>query len=265
MSVVVEGRRAVHLAGAAHLVEENRELAWAEAFVRKAPDVKWILGNYVQASTPDHPTYNSNGHEFPYEDLKDSIKNIPNRPLNLLHAPGRRVGTFAAAEFVYPMDAEGASEDGSQPPIVEALAAYWAYYEPELLASIEMAHRQGALFFSMEAVPKEVTCKGKGEFAGCGQTFAYDGRQSPTYCDHLNEIASRKTLHKPMFTAGALIIPPVKPGWKNADIKEISHLIEENILEAEIAYDQISAEFSHLSPPEWERMMAWFLAATQEG
>jgi hypothetical protein len=257
VAIIVEGKNSFQVGGSAYIVEEGREMAWAENHIKRAPDVRWILGNYVQAATEDHPTYNSNGHSFPYEDLKDSVPELIHRPLNLNHAPNRRLGVFTAAEFVWPT-IEGAAADV---PLVEALAAYWHYYEPELFASVELAHKEGSLFFSMEAVPNSITCRGNGVFEGCGQTFEYAGRQSPSYCSHLNEKASRKVLHKPRFTAGALILPPVRPGWRNADITQISSLIESNLEEAEKAYEQVSKEAPHLDPVSWERIAAFFLSA----
>lgn len=166
-----------------------------------------------------------------------------------------------AAEFVWP---EGEKAGEAEPPIVEALAAFWSYYESELLASIEMAHREGALFFSMEAVPKSITCRGQEDLQGCEKTYDYDGPKSPSYCDHLNLPRSRKVLNAPVFKGGALIIPPSRPGWKHANVKEMSRIIEDNIERAELAYEQISEEFPHLNAASWERMMAWFLAATEE-
>lgn len=258
MGIVVEGSKSFQLGGLAYLVEEDREMAWAEAHIRRAPDVKWILGNYVQAATEEFPTYNSNGHSFPLEDLKTSVPDLIHRPLNLNHAPNRRLGVFTAAEFVWPTDE---SAGGNDVPIVEALACYWAYYEPELLTSIELAHKEGALFFSMESVPEAITCRGNALHEGCGKTYEYAGRQSPNYCDHLNEKASRKTLHKPRFTAGALILPPVRPGWKNADIKELASVIESNMEEAEKAYEQVALEAPHLDPASWEKIALFFLSA----
>lgn len=258
MAIIVEGKNSFQIGGAAWIVEEGREMAWAESHIQRAPDVRWILGNYVQAATPDRPTFNSNGHSFPLEDLQHSVPELIHRPLNLNHAPNRRLGVFTAAEFVWPTG-ENAGE--SEVPIVEALACYWHYYEPELYASVELAHKEGALFFSMEAVPETITCRGNALHEGCGKTYEYAGRQSPSYCEHLNEKASRKVLHKPRFTAGALILPPVRPGWKNADIKELASVIESNMEEAEKAYEQISQEAPHLDPVSWERIAAFFMAA----
>ncbi len=260
MGIIVERANSFHAGFTAAVVEEDREIAWAQPHVRKAPDVRWILGNFVQAATPENPTYNSNGHSFPYEDLKDSIHGIPHRPLNLVHQANRRVGTFTAAEFVWP-NGENADEAAAIPPIVEALACFWHYYEDALWPSVEMAHKEGQLFLSMEAVPETITCRGKGGFEGCGETYEYAGRQSPTYCKHLNEHASRKTLNKPVFTGGALIIPPVKPGWKNAEVKELSQLLESDLDEAEKVYEQVSAAAPYLDSKSWENITAWFLKA----
>ena len=171
--------------------------------------------------------------------------------------PNRRVGAFAAAELVYPNES---AAEGSGNPIIEALAAFWEYYERDLWPSIQMAHREGTLFFSMEAVPQSLTCKGKGDFEGCGQTYEYAGRQSPTYCDHLNLSASRKILHKPVFTGGALITPGTKPGWRNAHIKELSKLIEDELDQADLLFREIADEAPHMNTLQIENVMAWFLA-----
>jgi hypothetical protein len=255
VSAIVEGKKKIILAGTAALVEEDRELAWTQPHIRRQPDLKWIVGNYVQADVA-----NSNGHIFPLEDLQHSIESIPNKALNVVHVPHRVVGHFVAAEMIGP-SVESADDDAFQTPVVEALAAFYSYYFPELLPSMEMAHKEGQLFYSMESVPAQVTCKGKGSFEGCGKTFDYDGRTSETYCDHLNEIAARKVLHKPHFTAGALIIPPIKPGWKRAEIKEISALLSEESDSAEQTYNEVAEMSPHLGPESWERIMTFLLRA----
>lgn len=241
--------------GAASLVEESdgREIAWAQPHIVRQPDVRWILGNFVQAEKP-----NSNGHIVETADLRDAMRTIPHKPLNVNHAANRRVGTYTAAEMVYPLGEEAAAE---QPPIVEALAAFWHYYEPELWPTVQMAHRSGNLFFSMETVPSTITCRGKGSFEGCGATFEYAGRQSSTYCDHLNEVCSRKVLHKPQYTAGALIIPPVRPGWKEASVKEVSAFVEERAEEAEVLYREVATEAPQGNPASWERIVTYLLSA----
>jgi len=241
--------------GAASVVEESddREIAWAQPHVVRQPDIRHILGNFVQAEKA-----NSNGHIVETADLRDAMKTIPAKPLNVNHQANRRVGTYLAAEMVYPLGEGAAAEE---PPIVEALAAFWHYYEPELWPTVQMAHRTGQLFFSMETVPTAITCRGKGNYGGCGETFEYAGRQSATYCDHLNETCSRKVLHKPQYTAGALIIPPVRPGWKEASVKEVSAFVEARAEEAEALYREVATEVPHADPVSWERIVTYLLTA----
>jgi hypothetical protein len=254
MGIIVEGAHKVVLAGSASVVDDSREFAWAEKHVTKQEDMKFVLGNFVEADRA-----NSNGHIFPLEDLQTAVHTIPHKPLNMIHIPHRIVGTMMAAELVYPTG-ESAADGEEAHPIVEALAGYWHYYFPEQWPAIQMAHNEGSLFFSMESVPEKITCRGKGTFEGCGETFEYAGRTSDGYCAHLNEVASRKTLHRPHFTASALILPPVRPGWKHADITELSHLIEQNLEEAEKAYEQVSEAAPHLDAKSWERIVAVLLS-----
>lgn len=296
MSVIVEGRKVLHIAAPARIVEEGRELAWAETHIRKSPDMAWVLGNYVEADNA-----NSNGHIFPLADLQETLPTIAHKPLNLLHRPHQIVGAFVASELLYPKAAT-AAEDEEGPtvlcakcgerrpttkascpncgetevvpndddgigdaekqmaaldthPHVEALAGLWKYYFPDVFDMVEAAYKDGALAYSMECVPETVGC-----VDGCGP-FPYMGRTDESYCDHLNEKGSRKKLYKPRFTAGALIIPPVRPGWKHADVKELSKLIEEDIEAAERTYDEFSNSMPHLSPREWESLMQMVLVA----
>lgn len=252
MTIIFDGPRSVHVATSAQLVADDRELAWAERHVRRDRDLQWILGNFVEADNP-----NDNGHIFPLEQLKTAQASIWNKPLNLLHSYTKVVGAFVAAEMIFPVEETAAA--GSF-PFVEALAAMWKYYFPEAAMLVQKAHDEGALFFSMEAVPEKLECMA----AGCGQVFAYEGRASETYCAHLMVPSAQKTLHQPHFTAGALILPPVRPGWRNADVKEISKLLNEHVDEAAGLYDQISTEFGHLSPAAWEQMMAALLVEAYE-
>lgn len=244
MSVVVEGNRAVYLGAQAWLVDDTRELAWAEKHVVNNRSLKYVLGRYVEADTP-----NENGHIFDLKELGEAQRSIPNSPLNLLHRPHYIVGNFVASELVYPTAAHASSQEPLN-PWVEALAAFYRYYYPDEFAEVEKAHADGALFFSMECVPETVSCAGV-----CGASFAYQGRQSDTYCDHLNQPAAKKRLGKPHFTGGALIMPPTQPGWKRADITQVSALMAAHASEAEEAYRQVSSDTSHLDAKRWEGMV----------
>lgn len=243
-NVIVEGRQGLYLAGRASLVEDSREIAWAEQHVRHDPDLKWVLGNYVEADNA-----NSNGHIFPLEDLKDAQGTISNKPLNMLHQERRIVGHYVGAEMLYP------TEGSTSYPYVEALAAFYRYYFPDEYEVVEAAHKEGALFFSMEAAPQELACAAE----GCGLTFAYRGRKHDSYCAHLQEPVARRRLIKPHFKGGALIIPPIRPGWTNADVKELSALVERDVEMAEHVYEQVKDAAPHLEARIWEALMGLIL------
>jgi hypothetical protein len=136
-------------------------------------------------------------------------------------------------------------------PFIEALSAFYRYYFPEEYIEVEKAHKEGALYYSMECVPATVRCT-----AVCGQEYAYDGRQSETYCEHMNKPGAQKRLGKPHFMGGALIIPPTLPGWKGADITEMSALFQAHADEAATAYNDIKATLPHLAEHQWEAMVA---------
>jgi hypothetical protein len=248
--ITLERPNAIYLGAQAFLVGDDRcETAWAEKHVKHQPDLKWVLGNFVEADRP-----NDNGHIFPIDDLKASYGTVVNKPLNMLHRRQHIVGHYVAAELMWPTDEQADAGGPNAHPYVEALAAFYRSVFPEEYKEVEVAHDLGMLYYSMETVPESVSCP------NCEATAAYDGRASRTYCDHMNAPGGQKRLNKPHFTAGALIIPPVRPGWKRADINELSGLIEANLEEAELAYNQIASEFPHLGPKEWEAMMAELIA-----
>lgn len=139
-------------------------------------------------------------------------------------------------------------------PYIESLGVVWRHYFPEEHMLIARAHQEGSLYYSMECVPSHVQCTGDG---GCEQTFEYAGRISPTYCDHLNKTTSDKFLINPHFTAGAIIVPPVSPGWANADIHS---LVAKQAELAERVYEGVKEELPHLDAAQWEGLMAELLA-----
>lgn len=245
-TITVAGAHSLYIGAAAHLVDTDREMAWAEKYVKNNPAYKWILGRYVQADLP-----NENGHIFPLEELQANLHSLDNAPLNMLHRAHHVVGAYAGSDLLYPTEASDAA-----PPHAEALAAFWRYYFEDEFAAVEVAHKEGALFYSMECVPRAFACVDE---ACGGKEYEYAGRTSASYCAHLNQPRSQKKLMTPHFLGGALIIPPTKPGWKNADITELSSLIESNLVEAELTYAQLERDFGHLETSDWEHMMGQVL------
>jgi hypothetical protein len=253
MSVFLEGKSSFWLAGPAQLLGENKhEIAWAERRIKESPALRWVLGKYVEADNA-----NSNKQYWSFDDLQAARPSIVDSPLNLLHAPRAVVGHFVDAEMMFPVTAD----DGAH-PFIEALACFYSFYFPEELNKVAKAHAEGKLAFSMECVSESVTCSGPG---GCEQEFAYQGPTHASYCAHLNNYSSIKRLNKPRFLAGALIFPPIQPGWKNAKVKELSELVQQCADEAEAAYDGFSKDFSYLDPKDWEFLMTATLELARRG
>lgn len=237
--------------------------AWSERHVRQDPDIKWILGNFVEAERA-----NSNGHTFPLADLFVSQRTLDLKPLNMVHHPQYIVGAFAGGQMLSPqgevveasdylLDDELISADLGM-PFMEAVAAFWYRNWPEEHEVIQRAHNEGQLFYSMEAIPETITCS----TPECAMTAKYMGHEHESYCEHMNGITGPKRLDKPVFSGGAIIVPPVQPGWKNADIKEISKLVAQRGFD----FEKIVAD----SQPEelevviWEQMMANLLSKQVE-
>jgi hypothetical protein len=258
--IVSAGGRFLVCASAAVIEPDDQLKAWVERHVRQDPDIRWIVGNYVEANEP-----NRNGHTFPVEELLTSQETLAGKPLNIGHREHYIVGSFAGAQLLHSTGDEyvatdpgvAASQDVS-PPYVEALAGMWHRRFPEEFFNIRQAHSEGTLFFSMEAIPEEVSCP------TCAWRAPYAGLESDTYCGHMQGSVGPKVLHKPTFNGGAIIIPPLKPGWSRADITAISKLITESVDEAEQVHDAVAAAAPHADPRQWEAAMTQILVMARE-
>lgn len=262
--IAIEQAGRLRLASPAWLLDPDRELAWAGPLVRDNPLYAWILGKYVTSSA----TPNGNGHIFGLEDLRAQTGTLVHAPMNLLHRPREIMGTYVGAEIVYPVHGPtrsasvAAGLSAETEPFVESLAAMWRYYFREEYDFIKDCHEQGLLAQSMECIPKTVTCAGD----GCGRAFAYAGPVSKTYCEHLQVRGAPRRLDLPLFSAGALVIPPARPAWKGAQVTELTAATRDAMRQAEkdgvaeALYEQIKTEFVGLCPADWERIMATLLS-----
>jgi hypothetical protein len=252
-----------YVASSARLIDHDLSQlqAWAENFVRVDPDIKWLIGNYVEADQP-----NGNGHIFPLDELVAAQHTLPGKPLNMLHREHYIVGYFAGAQLLTSgvsigsedLDQAKAESKAGNSPYIEALAAIWHHRFPEEFFNIRRAHAEGSLYFSMEAVPARVSCP------SCGHDAEFGGVKSNAYCDHMQGSTGPKILHRPIFNGGAIIIPPVKPGWSRADITTISRLLEDHNDEAEAMYAAMEKEAPHLDPEQWEQAMAAVMVQARE-
>jgi hypothetical protein len=254
MSQIIEGTKSINVVCKASLLVDDRELAWAERTVRSDPAKGWVLGRYVEADQE-----NSNRQMWKLDDLRAAQHSIHDSPLNLLHNPRAIVGHYVDTEMLHPLSPDTAAENHS---FIEALAVFYKYYFPQEYAVVEAAHASGALWFSMECVSDSITCAGEN---GCQEEFKYAGPQSTSYCGHLNANESTKQLNRPHFLAGALIFPPERPGWKGAEVHDLSTLIKNNQELAERTYNSLVADAPHLDAKEWEATMCLILQMAAVG
>lgn len=127
---------------------------------------------------------------------------------------------------------------------IVADAAVWRFLYPDQTAIIEKAAADGALYYSMECVSREVTCLDLPGRPGCGETFAYAAYDGGQTCHHLRERSSVRRLVDPVFLGGAVIVPPVLPGWKGAEatvLRDAAALTEANQLDDTHTHDQAMA------------------------
>ncbi len=254
MSATYEGANAFYLACGAQILDTSKEMAWAEKHVVENPYHKWILGRYAEADRA-----NQNRQFFAMDNLKFGQPLLTHAPLNLNHG-SMIVGTYTASEIIYPTGegAEADAEEGDLNPFMESLSVFWKHYFEDEFTVVETAHKAGRLFYSMECVPAELGCAGDN---GCGEVFPYMGRMDDSYCAHLNDPRSgvTKDLIRPHFSAGALIVPPVRPGWARADVKQISNIVKDHAEAAEALYSGLSEDAPEADAAAWEQVMAQIL------
>lgn len=250
-SVVVRGKDAYYLGSRAYLIDEDRDTAseWALNHITPNPAIKWVLGRYAEADQP-----NNNNQMWALEDLRMAQPSIQHAPMNMVHQPRNIVGAFVATEMMYPTQ-DAAS--GPANPYIEALGAFWRYYFPDVFEVVQRAHDEGSLFFSMECVAETVTFLSP---EGASETFPYKGPVSGTYGDWGKNPENIRQLNKPHFMAGALIIPPLKPGWFGAEIKELAKYVEEHAEIAQEVYDDIQGQSPEISAADCERITLELLA-----
>ena len=259
-TLLIEKNNRIFLAHTARVVrgsvEVSTDLASATAdwdVEKSSPHVKWIVGDFVESDQA-----NSNGQYWTRDDLLLGEYSIKYSPLNMLHKQRQPVGFFAGTRTVDLT--ERAADNATAPVKIEALSGLWSHLFPFESALVDQADDSGTLFYSMECRGSEVHCAGTD---GCDQSFDYMAVE--THCAHLRERTSVRHIVNPTFRGGALIIPPVKPGWKdaNASVLQEASLREEASRYAEMtesAYNQVNAGGADLSPSSWEALMATILS-----
>lgn len=242
------GRNRIYIGAQAALIESEREIAseWAANHITINPAHAWVLGKFVEAEQA-----NNNNQYFALDDLEIGKPTIDHAPMNINHSGRNIVGAFVASELVFPTSelAAGTPEN----PYIESLGVFWKYYFADEYKLVQKANAEGSLFYSMECVPQYVsTVGGKDDTA----QYAYEGRTSPNYPDELNTREVPMKLINPHFVGGALILPPVKPGWTGANSNVVANYIQDCWKEAEMAYEGFETTAPSLDARVWEAAMA---------
>ena len=229
------------------------------------PFVMWIGGDFAEADNP-----NQNTQFWTAGDLELAEYTIRYAPLNMVHKFRQPIGFYAATKTVKleqpAADAAGKKAEKQGSMKIQALAGLWTHIFPMEAAQAEAADEAGLLFYSMECRGTHLTCgtdEARG-LSGCGETFDY--MAIDTHCQHLQDRSSVRHIVNPTFRGGALIVPPVKPGWKNAHasivtdsvMQEAAAFAEQN----QAQYELLDAAGADLSVAGWERLMAMIVAST---
>jgi hypothetical protein len=227
----------LYLSSRAYVIEEPSDMPrgmaadWTDAKLNES--FLWIAGRYVQANVP-----NKNNDYWSYDDIRSGEASIKHTPLNVLHQWDRPVGTFVETKIVH----RAAAEDGAELlPEVQAVAVLWSANFPEIASAARLAHSEGQLWFSMECTAETTQC------LACERTFAFRASASEL-CEHLaNKTAARRWIN-PTFLGGALIFPPDKPGWADADVTAVAADLTREYANRQVADNVLDA-------PAWEAMM----------
>lgn len=207
----------------------------------------WVAGRYVQANN-----VNRNGQYWTYDDLQRGEASIRYTPMNALHQYDRPIGTIVETKIVHREDRQNASD--RLLPEIQALGVMWAANFPEMAKLVQQAHSEKQLWWSMECVAESKQC------LTCDNVYPYRAQAHET-CEHLAQsaVAPRRFIN-PTFLGGALIFPPEKPGWADADITEVAKR-----LTAEYALRDGGKTIwaSQADPEQWETMMNLLIAKSQ--
>jgi len=274
-TLVLDRGRSQYLVNTAHLVRSQDDVSTdlADSLVtdiadwkidKSSPFIQWIAGDFVEADKP-----NSNTQFWTASDLSMAEYSIKYAPLNMVHRFRNPIGFFAATKTVKlqrhlkaaPEDGAAAKKDEQQGSMkIQALSGLWSHIFPFEAAQTEAADAAGLLFYSMECRGTHLICAGDN---GCGEKFDY--MATATHCEHLRDRSSIRHIVNPTFRGGATIVPPVRPGWKNAHATVVSDAVmveaaafaEQN----ESQYDALVAGGADLTASGWEQLMGMLLQA----
>jgi 2'-5' RNA ligase len=213
-------------------------------------DWGWVRARYIRTGLPA----NRNGHIFDDEDIVDAHRLVRHTPFNMVHTQRHVIGTNIAVARLEPPPGAAMVAGTPDTPWVETLSNVWRHVFGIEWRAIKDAADKGVASVSMECWPETVKC------GTCEASYPYDGITSETYtCGHLDDRRAPKWLRRPHFVGNAAVVPPARPGWKDAAIQQVAALEYANPEEAEQIYRQVAASFARLAPADWEWAMGLVL------
>lgn len=245
--VLVETARQLMFAAPASSFDSATDLppqlaaSW-EAVAGNNPYMSWIQGRYVEAEAA-----NRNGAFWSTGDLEFGEMGVKHGPLNWLHQGSKVVGAIADAKLIKP-EVETAA---AQRPFIATVSSIWRWLYPGEAAMIQKASDDGRLFASMECVAEQMQC------LSCQRSFPYVAAMTGGGCEHINARSAPRRLINPSFLGGAVIVPPVEPGWAGASARVIA-------AETALAASTFEAADSSLSATQWESLMSCVLSLVRD-
>jgi hypothetical protein len=175
----------------------------------------YLHGRFVEADAP-----NGNGALWTTEDLQMGEATVAGGPLNWLHDDTHIVGCLMNGNLVTAREAAdaGAPDIGTH---ITSTSALWKFLFPREADIAEKAAADHQLYYSMECLSRAVACVDAPGRPGCGEEFSYADFDAKRACAHLNGRSSISRFVDPFFLGGAVIVPPVRPGWANADVEVV--------------------------------------------
>ncbi|MGZ4745717.1 MAG: hypothetical protein ACXVYY_01405 [Oryzihumus sp.] len=215
------GEKTILTARATIVTDEGqlpREMATAYRQAGGNKNFLWLQGSYVEADRP-----NGNGAFWTTEDLQIGEPTVKHGPVNMLHQERHIIGTITDAKLYLPGTREEAMNANSH---IVAQSAIWKFLFPGETAAIERAATTGHLWQSMECTAERIVCQTSddGSRVGCNREVAWEeyegylmGKPAPNVCNHLRERSSQRRFQTPSFLGTAIVLPPARPAWGQAD------------------------------------------------
>lgn len=262
-TLLIERNNRLFLANTAHVVRCQEDVTedfaaaanWEFDSKSGSPFIKWISGDFVEADNP-----NQNKQFWTKDDLAMGEYSIKYAPLNMLHKQRQPVGFFASTRTIDLSDSAAEGKTGSAK--IEALSGLWSHIFPFESALVDQADEAGSLFYSMEVRGTHVHCAGPN---GCDKSFDYMAAED--HCSHIKARSSIRHIVNPTFRGGALIIPPVKPGWASAHANVYEKAVRDEASKyaelTETAYLQVTESGAEVTPAAWEHLMATVISMTE--